>query len=599
MGTARFTDLPPDHHVDIVIVGAGVSGMYCARQIVTARPGTTVAVVERLDRTGGRLDTDLIRTDDDTTIREEEGGMRFNYGMTELMQLVDDLGLCGEIVPFPMASNDPTNGNTNRYLLRGRSFSAQEAADGGNVIWGEVYDLAPEERELSPTDLVTNAYRNVLLANTGREGLDTAFEGGRQPEWWTAFRTMFEWKGIALDQWQMWGLLRDMGYSEECVTMLSETIGFAGPFKSMANAGDAFQILADFPKVPTYFTFAKGFSTLPDALRDDLVANHADEVGIFLSSNVDAITRDGDDFVLSITQSPEGQDSTSWISGGESRTATAPTVILAVATAGAEQLFIDSPALRDRDDARDLWDHIHSSMGMPLLKINLYFERPWWTDGQLSRPPIQFGPNFTDLPVNAVYPFYGENAFHDLLEPGQAASDAGIQDVPAALTIYCDFDNTNFWHGLQDVGPMFTSPLQDTQSDTVPQVLFPASTAVVAEARRQLGALFGTAWVPEPILTSYRLWDGQDDFEYAYHQWRTGVDDDAVRTFLSQPFPGLHFCNEAISDMHGWVNGSLRSSNLALAHLDIGPMINDPCAPPDADDLPTGDKPRVTGPHGL
>lgn len=599
MGTARFSELPSDHQVDIVIVGAGVSGLYCARQIVTARPGTTVAVVERLDRTGGRLDSDLIRTDDGSTIREEEGGMRFNYGMTELMQLVDDLDLCGEIVPFPMASNDPTDGNTNRFLIRGRSFSAQEAADGGNAIWGEVYDLAPAERGLSPTDLVTNAYRNVLLANTGREGLDTEFKGGREPEWWTEFRTRFEWQGVVLDQWQMWGLLRDMGYSEECVQMLSETIGFAGPFKSMANAGDAFQILADFPKVPTYFTFAKGFSTLPDALRDDLVTNHADEVGIFLSANVDAITRAGDDFVLSITKAPDRQDATPWISGGESRTVTAPTVILAVATAGAEQLFIDSPALRDRDDARDLWENIHSSMGMPLMKINLYFERPWWNDGQFSRPPVQFGPNFTDLPVNAVYPFYGENTLHALLKPGEKPPDASIQDVPAALTIYCDFDNTNFWHGLQDLGPPFTSPLQQAQSETVPQVLFPASTAVVAEARRQLGELFGTTWVPEPILTSYRLWDGQDDFEFAYHQWRTGVDDDAVRTFLSQPFPGLHFCNEAISDMHGWVNGSLRSSNLALAHLDIGPMANDPCAPPDPAGLPATDTTRMTGPHGL
>lgn len=605
MEPADFADLPADSpaQFDVAIVGAGVSGLYCARQIVRADPGTTVAIVERLDRTGGRLDTDLIHTDDGTTVREEEGGMRFNYGMVELMRLVADLGLCDQIVHFPMSSDDPHAGNTNRFHVRGHDFSAQEAADGGNVIWGELFDLAPEERGLSPTDLVTTAYRNVLLANAGRTDadgnpLDTAFHGGREPEWWTTFRTQFTWDGIPLNEWQLWGLLRTMGHSEECIQMLTETIGFAGPFVSMANAGDAFQILADFPKVPTYFTFADGFSTLPNALRDDLLDHHADEVSIHLSSNVDAITRDGEEFVLSVTEAPDEQDAFSWSSGGEARQVRAGRLFLAVAAAGAQQLFIDSPAMRDRDDARELWGLLHASLGMPLMKINLYFERPWWNDGQLSRPPVQFGPNLTDLPLNAVYPFYGENAFHELTTPGEDPPDAGIQDVPSALTIYCDDRNTRFWHGLQDVGPLFASPLQEQQDAQEPHVLFAASQAVVAEARRQLGTLFGASWVPEPILTSYRLWDGEDDFEFAYHQWRTGVDDAAVRASLSQPFERLHVCNEAYSDMHGWVNGSLRSCDAALAHLDIDPMSNDPCTDPDEsqrDPQPA----RATGPHGL
>ena len=612
MGTSRFDALPDVTDVDVAIIGAGVSGLYCARRLAEHHPDWSVVVVERLDRTGGRLDTDLVHMPDHTTVREEEGGMRFNYGMVELMRLVRDLGLCDQVVHFPMASDVAGFGNTNRFLVRGRGFSVHEATAGGNAIWGEVYDLAPEERGLSPTDLVTNAYRNVLLANTGR-GLDAAFEGGREPEWWTTFRKEFLWDGIPMADWQLWGLLRAMGYSEECVEMLSETIGFAGPFKSMANAGDAFQILADFPKVPTYFTFEKGFSTLPDALRDDLVDTHGEQVQIVLGANVDAITRAGDDFVLAVTQAPTAVDATPWTTGGEARTIRASRVVMAVATAGAERLFIDSPALRDRPDARELWEAIHSAMGMPLMKINLYFERPWWNDGQLSRPPVQFGPNFTDLPVNAVYPFYGEQTMKHLVAASRrhaavAATDRGsshdgsdddgpvIEDVPAALTIYCDFDNTNFWHGLQDVGPMFTSSLQAHQTSRVPQVMYPASQAVVAEARRQLGALFGTSWVPEPILTSYRLWDGDDDFEFAYHQWRTGVDDEAVRSFLAQPFEGLHLCNESISDMHGWVNGSLRSCDLALAHLGIDPMDGEPCADPDTTSSAAV---RVTGPHGL
>ncbi len=50
---------------DVVIVGAGVAGLYCAYRLLTdARAkgeDLDVVVVERLNRTGGRLDTDLIK----------------------------------------------------------------------------------------------------------------------------------------------------------------------------------------------------------------------------------------------------------------------------------------------------------------------------------------------------------------------------------------------------------------------------------------------------------------------------------------------------------------------------------------------------------
>lgn len=72
--------------VDDLIVGAGVSGLYCAWRLLKQDPNRKIAIVERLNGTGGRLDTDIIRIDDAlgngaVTVREEEGGMRFNYHM--------------------------------------------------------------------------------------------------------------------------------------------------------------------------------------------------------------------------------------------------------------------------------------------------------------------------------------------------------------------------------------------------------------------------------------------------------------------------------------------------------------------------------------
>ena len=556
MSTKRFTQAADQDDADVLIVGAGISGLYCALRLFESDPSRRVTIIERLNRIGGRLDTDIIEFEGGAKVREEEGGMRFNFAMDELMNLTKRMGLCDEIVPFPMSSE----GDTNRFHLRGRTFTRADAAWGSNRIWGEIYDLNENERGLGPTQIVGQVFRNVLAANNDRAVPET-------PDEWTAFRRDCTWNGVTLNNWQMWGLLRDMGHSEECIHMLTETIGFAGPFKAPINAGEAFQILADFPKDPSYQTFRRGFSMLPDAIARELEDNFGDQFTILLSSNVDKISRVGERLVFEITEAPPGQNSNAFIQDGAVKTITADQTIIAVATAGMEQLFATSPVLNTHAEADRLWASIHAARGMALMKINLYFDRAWWEDGDVT-PPVQFGPNFSSLPVNAVYPFYA-------LHTGDE-----IPDGPAALTIYCDFTNTHFWAGLQNLTPAFTSKMQRDEDTRVPQRLYGASQPLVDEARRQLALLFGIPEIPVPVLTSYRLWDGSDDFEYAYHQWRLGVDDSEVRSYLSQPLPGVHFCNEAISDMHGWVNGSLRSADLALDHFGIDPMPHDPSTGP-------------------
>ena len=135
--------------------------------------------------------------------------MRFNFGMDQLMNLTKKLGLCDQIVEFPMGSAD----NTNRYFLRGRNFTLAEAIASGNMIWSELYDLKTEEVGLSPTELVTIAFNNVLFEN------GMVQKPGEPPEFYTEFREKAKWKGKTMNEWQLWGLLRDMGYSEECIQM--------------------------------------------------------------------------------------------------------------------------------------------------------------------------------------------------------------------------------------------------------------------------------------------------------------------------------------------------------------------------------------------
>ena len=130
---------------DIAIVGAGIAGLYTAYRLIEKKPKLKIAIFERLNRTGGRLDSDIIKLTNDgklvkgkkkqdvNTIKEEQGGMRFNDSMEELMNLIHKLGLEDQIVPFPIKSQVSTHAgappvNTNRYYFRGHGFSVAEAA---------------------------------------------------------------------------------------------------------------------------------------------------------------------------------------------------------------------------------------------------------------------------------------------------------------------------------------------------------------------------------------------------------------------------------------------------------------------------------------
>lgn len=560
----NFVDAPDSTETQIVVIGAGMAGLYTALRLLDHDPQRRITIVERLNRIGGRLQTDLVKIGDDT-VREEEGGMRFNYEMTELMNLAKYLGLCGDIVPFPMG----TEGDSNRFHVRGRTFTLAEANNGSNRIWGELFDLDEAERGRSPSELVRGAFQRVRDANH-----DTfAATATRPPDGtngWGEVRTIWRWKDRTLNQWQLWGLLRDMGYSEECIELISSMNGFRGLFKAQINAGDAFQVLGDFPASPHLFTFEKGFSTLPEAIVDRLEQDHGDRIDIMLSTSVDRFERLGDRFVLSLTEAPEHGNSNPFVPKGTSKTLTADKVVAAVAASGMQQLFRTSPALHDGPDAHRLWENLTAARGMTLTKINLYFEKPWWAvgDGEVT-PPVQFGPSFTSLPINSVYPFYSLPQSHD-----------DRLDEAAALTIYCDFDNTHFWAGLQNLGKQVRPELPDdhgTQNDEPTQTMFAASDFVVDEIIRQLKILFTVDSIPTPIRSTYRSWNGEDDFEHAYHQWKVGVDDADVRAHLTAPLDGIYFCNEAISDMQAWVNGSLRSADLVLDEFGVPRMVDDPC----------------------
>ncbi len=529
-------------HADVVIVGAGISGLYCAYRLLSADSSTKVVVVDRLNRVGGRLDTDIVTINDadgnPVQVKDEEGGMRFNQSAIELLALLDELGMADQRVQFPMG-----NGN-NLYHLRGRTFTVAQAAADNNALWSQIYNLRPEEQHRSPDDIRTAVYDFLVTSNGAEVPADPS------PEFWQRFRLDFTFQGTPLKDWGLWALCRAYGLSEECIAMCADTAGFAAPFYSLVNAGEAYQILEDFPANPQFFTLRDGFGSLPST-----VAGQIEAMGgtIQLSVCVDSIERIDDGLTVTLTDDSDGAS------------ITCDQLILALPATALQQLQATSPALNEAGNphADALAADLQTVVPMRLCKVNLYYSDAWWRDGiDPSSPHVANGPSFTDLPMGAVY------AFNPLV--------AGDVDGPAPLTIYCDFTKTNFWETLQSMEPKFDSPLQ-RQHEQDPEVMFPASQAIVDEATRQLTEMFGVA-IPQPVLTSFRLWSGEHQFGYAYHQWARHADDRGVIARMISPVDNVYVCNEAFSDDQGWVNGSLRSCNLVLGnHFGIAPL---PTAPP-------------------
>ncbi|BBN83320.1 hypothetical protein PA25_33050 [Pseudoalteromonas sp. A25] len=565
--------------VEVAIVGAGMSGLYSAWRLQNESDVCDYAILERSDRTGGRLDSDLIKfknqkkgpgEPDTITVKEEQGGMRFLFdGMDDLMALFLKLDLQDDIVPFPMNS-----GGNNRLYFRGKSFSVNQAKEDNFAIWSELYNLDQPEQGMNPTEIVNVVFNRILQANPQFNERPKV----KGPQFWQDFRLECKWKDKGLNEWSLWDLFSDMGYSQECITMLYRALGFNGTFLSKMNAGVAYQLLEDFPADANFRTFKDGFSTLPNALVEQI-----GEQRIHLKTEIEAIDYDKncEEYILRYTREQED----GCLVNGELR---AKKVILGLPRLALERLFVGSNAFNDlpKEESKKIWNTLQTSTNQPLLKINLYYDTPWWATGITGRPSVEFGPNFADLPTGSVYPFYAVNEplvaslmYQERKTTTDKATQAKLDEIdakkydrPAALTIYCDYLNINFWSTLQNKGELYHNPNQDQYVRSVPSDIYPASVAVVEQATAFFKDIFDTRYVPQPVLTSARIWEGSVDFDlpmsqqfgYGVHQWAVGADDKQVMADLTEPLPNLFTCGEAFSDYQGWVEGALRSTDLVL-----------------------------------
>jgi hypothetical protein len=195
-------------------------------------------------------------------------------------------------------------------------------------------------------------------------------------------------------------------------------------------------------------------------------------------------------------------------------------------------------------------DDVNAVTDMELGKINLYYDRNWWTPAT----GITSGGSYTDLPLAQFYCF--------------ADQGSTTPSGPASITIYSDFYRTAYWAQLQVLG----EPYRVANGPSLPANSEPASTFVVDQVTRQMQEMFGLSAIAAPLVATYRRW-GVPSAGDGDHQWRIGVDDRQVRARLANPFPHVYTCGESYSDDQAWVNGALRSVDQMLAaHFGIAPF---------------------------
>ena len=504
------------NQADIVVVGGGMAGLYFTWRMLRHKPATKIVILEMLDRTGGRLDTDLVLIDG-KLVKNEEGGMRFVDTMKNLMWLLGALGRTGDIMKFSMGDRN------NIYYLRGRRFTFGQMNDDAN-LWSTVYNLRAGEKGRQPNEILQAVFESVLKQN----GVDPKTSYPQTPEEWQHARLEYTYRGIPLYRWGFWALLVDCGLSQECLQMIEDSMGFLAFYDQKVNAGIGFQTMGDFDKLPKYKTLKPGYETLSDALAREIKARGG---RILLGHHVDSFDVDATD--------PAALDVHAHIGVGYKTTFNCAQLVLALPSLPLELLAPSCPLLRDN---AGLMADIRSVTTMPLTKINLYFEKRWW----FNNHKVSAGGSFTDLPMAQFYCYW----------PIVAGDDTG----PASMTIYCDFDRTTYWEELQGMG----KPFVPVGGLAQPPHSTAASAFVVEQAMRQLSEFFGDAVLPAPLLSTYVRW-GSPQFGDGDHSWVVGADDKAIAQRLLNPVAGkVYICGEAYSDEQAWVDGALRSTENLL-----------------------------------
>ncbi|PWF45446.1 flavin monoamine oxidase family protein [Massilia glaciei] len=505
----------------IVIVGGGVSGLYCAVRLAEA--GHPVLILESSsDRWGGRIETE----DMDGFIAEY-GPMRFEPTLQpRFARLCAELGV--RLVDFS-----------------GPSADAIVAPD---------HDLPPEEQGLNSLQLLK---RGIMLI-MGRDPSDQGWIDGLTEADYQRLRKHAQMHGQPLWATGFWNAMSAHGVlSHRALVKLRDTGTFYHMIPENLNAIEwIIWWLRALKTVGQKLASIEGGSA---KLTDGLMAK---------IHSLPNITVAGGHTLLGFRPTGLGQSSMEL----EVRTKNGSITLRAA------RLILAMPRLPLLKLAPHLPEHIAGHLdavnGFPMLKIFFVSNAPWW---DYDQPPQQYA---NCLPTREVHYFRrAQDGDHDghgmvllymdrpstefwrhyLSDPerhdrAEVDQDARIVDAFAVFV-------------ARDVKRLLETNDQHLKLNAHSKAVFRAQTLDEA-----------TAYIRNSIITyGIRDW-ARAPYGAANHGWQPGVRSwkvmEAFRAFdFGSGAKNVHIVGEAYSDYQGFVEGALNSAELALA------TIARPCAP--------------------
>lgn len=539
---------------DVVVVGGGISGIYCAWRLLTAdlsppktrrrRRGSDpllklrrlaekrrdgrlkVALFEWSDRIGGRLLS--VIPPHMPHVRCELGGMRFTTAQPYIQSLVETK-LELKTREFAVGQDE------NIAYLRQNFLRSAELKDPKKIP----YHLTTAEKDrqnFSPGALLATAIEQLIPGATTTAGKDLE-------------KLLRDCKldDKPLYEHGFWNLLA-RSISAEAYRFIFDTSGYDTIGLNWNAVNTILLNFRDFGKTIEYRAVVDGYEAVPRRLYEEFKKAGGE---VFLEHRLRSVNRHSDSGGIILKFNP----------GLKAPEIHTPNLILAMPRRSLELLdrkcnFFHHPDSEIQDQLRS---DIRSVTPVPLFKMFVCYPGPWWRAVGVSK-----GQSVTDLPLRQCY--------YWAVEGEQPEADARNRRA-VMLATYDDSRYVRFWAALR------LRRDEDKLSGYMQERRYPgvsddeqkkwndhlASKAMTEEIDRQLREMHGLKFVPNYFSAVYKNWGG-DPFGGGVNFWKIGPNSFEVIPRMLQPNPSLnaYVCGEAYSNNQGWVEGALETAEMVL-----------------------------------
>ena len=381
---------------DVIICGAGISGLYCAQKILeqanTKGEKIRLAILESRPQVGGRIRTTNFTSYPDTAV--ELGAMRF----LENHYLVSSL-----VKKYKLATHTFSSVN-NLYHLRGKAFTNPEA-----FINQDRYHLEKNESGMTPSQLLAYAIDKVVPRELwdflDKTKTDEIIESN---EYFTYLSN-----GVSLDT-GFKDLLLNL-VSAEAFNMIKDGSGYDSSFDNWNSREAINHVINDFLMKSKTYTLSDGFNALPMALESDIKKMGGEFLFNCSLKKISYRNTQNEELIYCEVEQPEKN---------RCKALKAAKLILAVPQKNLIDITYDSPQFSSKE-TKELLQLV---IPQPAIKVFLTFDNTWWN--QLNN---KIDLAITDMPLRKVY--YSQ----------RAQSSGGV-----LLAAYADMNDFNFWNGFID-----------------------------------------------------------------------------------------------------------------------------------------------------